>query len=253
MVNPRNDARLGGGSVDEAARVASLWRQLRSGMQVRNPQIATIILHGILPEKNVPTAMQLWEQTRATVAINPAAVADDLVVLTNLLTNYYVKRGERAKVRALWETALEASHTPAHMQYIRASLCRAAVNDGDDNAAAGWLAPCNPQPADLMSDTAYRASYAYLLTAQGQFDGVVQALGDRPDVLPFFSTLLPLCGVLRANAIEKRGDVSTAVAQLKAFIAADRNYAINLPTIVHAHPRLALCPQSLPLAFNKSV
>jgi len=250
MVNPRNDARLGGGPVDEAARVASLWGQLRIGMQVRNLQAVAILQQSDLPEQNVPTAVQLWEQTRATAAVNPAAVADDLLLLTSALANYYGLRGDRPRVRALWETALESSHTPAHLQYIRCALCRAAVNDGDDNAAAGWLAPCNPQPPDLMSDTTYRLAYSSLMTAQGQFDRVVEALGDRPDALPFFFSLRLLCGVFRANAIEKRGDVGTAVAQLKAYIATDRDTAISLPKIARTNARLALCPQSLPLALN---
>ncbi|MHB8466854.1 MAG: hypothetical protein ACYDH6_17580 [Acidimicrobiales bacterium] len=250
MVAARDDRRLGQGApVDEAARVASLWGQLGTGMMVHG-EVTTIMERGTLPEKNVATAMKLWDDTRAKGSVDPASVGDDLLWLTSALVNFSAERGDRAKVRALWETALESSKQPRHLQYVRSALCRAAVNDGEDGAAQGWLAPCDPQPPDLMSDTSYRLSYACLVTAQGQFDAVIQALGDKPDSLPFFFSMRLLCGVMRANAIEKSGDVGTAVAQLKAFCAADPDVGFNLPSIATANPRLNLCPQSIPAAVR---
>ncbi len=244
-VAARNDARLGGGPVDEAARVANLWGQLHIGMQV-HPEVTTIMEHSTLPEKNVPKAMKLWDDTRARGAVDPAAVGDDLLWLTSALVNYNSVKGDREKVRALWETALESSKQPRHIQYIRAALCRAAVNDGEDDAANGWLSPCDPQPPDLMSDTSYRLAYAYLSSARGDFDGTLQALGDKTDSLPFFFSMRALCAVLRANALERRGDVDTAVAQLKALVASDPDIGMALPSMAKANTRLNPCPISIP-------
>src|SRR5262249_49317305 len=141
-------------------------------------------------------------------------------------------------------------HQPRHRQFIRGALCRAAAKAGDPNAAEAWLAPCDPQPEDLLSDTAYRASFAYLASARGQFDAVLQTLGARTDAFPVFFAQRVFCHVLRANAFEKRGDVATAVAQLQAVVAADPGLRTVLPAMAHSNAFLNLCPQSIPYAIR---
>jgi hypothetical protein len=55
--------------------------------------------------------------------------------------------------------------------------------------------------------------------------------------------------VLRANAIEKSGDVNTAVAQLVHAARSLSGGRQAVPQIVAASPQLQLCPQSLPRAM----
>ncbi len=248
MVTPRDDRSLSRGPVDERQRVAQLWSQLQSGMQV-HPELPALMENGLLPERNVATAMKMWEDTRRRQAVDPAAVGDDLLWLTTALSGRFTD--DRLRFRALWESALEACPQPRHRQFIRCALCRAAVKDGDLNAAQAWLGPCDPQPQDLLCDTAYRASYAYMATARGHFDHVLQALGMTTDAFPLFFAQRVFCHVLRANAFEKRGDVETATAQLRAVVAAEQGLAAVLPTMLMANAFLQLCPQSMARALGR--
>jgi LSD1 subclass zinc finger protein len=168
VVNPRSDVSLATGPVDEAQRMASLWSQIGRGMSV-NVQVAALIENGMLPARNVTAALQMWQSVRATQVTNPAAVKDSLLTITALLADYYLVNGDVARVRAFYESALEACHEPRHQQWLRGSMCSSAARVGDFDAAGRWLSACNPQPPDLMSDTSYRVAYAYLATAQNRF------------------------------------------------------------------------------------
>ncbi len=244
VVTPRDDRSMSRGPVDEEQRIARLWTQIQVEMRV-HPQCYAILddKTGLLPQKNVATAMKMWEDTRRRQAVDPASTLDDLLWLTTSLAMVFVD--DAARNRALWESALESSHDLHHRQFFRSALSRAATKAGDSSAAQAWLAPCDPQPQDLLSDTAYRAASAYLATARGQFDQVVEVLGPRTDSLPLFVALRVLCHLLRANAFEKRGDVQTATAQLSALVAAEPALATVIPAVTHASAFMNLCSQSM--------
>jgi hypothetical protein len=250
VVTPRDDRSMSRGPVDEGQRVANLWTQLQSEMRV-HPECYAILddKTGLLLEKNVATAMKMWEDARRKQAVDPALTADDLLWLTISLTMFFTD--DRVRCRALWESALESSHDPHHRQYIRCALSRAATKDGDLKAAQAWLDPCDPQPQHLLSDTAYRSAYAYLASARGEIDDVLRALGPSTDSFPLFVSLRVLCNLLRANAFEKRGDVQTATAQLTALIAMAPALATVLPVVAHGNAFLNLCPQSLHAALRR--
>jgi hypothetical protein len=249
VVNPRSDVSLATGPVDEAQRMASLWSQIGRGMSV-NVQVAALIENGMLPARNVTAALQMWQSVRATQVTNPAAVKDSLLTITALLADYYLVNGDVARVRAFYESALEACHEPRHQQWLRGSMCSSAARVGDFDAAGRWLSACNPQPPDLMSDTSYRVAYAYLATAQNRFDDVFAALGPATDSVPLFSARRLLAHVLRANAYEKKGDPGTATTQLRAVVAGDPMARTGLPAMAQAHHKLALCAQAMPAALR---
>lgn len=251
-IGVRDDGSIASGApVDEAQRLASLWQQVDVGFMV-HPEVTQLGEHGALTDANVEAARQQWERTRA-IAGDPAqaaTVGDDLMWLTTLLAGYYAGQGDRVRVRAYWESTLEASHGPRQRQFTRGALCRLSVNDGDLDAAIQWLRPCDPQPSDLCSDSTYRLSYSFLATAQGQFANVLQALGQTPGDLPWFFSVRLLASVVRANAIERSGDVARAADQLRQLAAASPDVAVVVPGMRKANVGLDLCPQAIPMVFG---
>ncbi len=252
VVGMRDDGSIASGApVDEAQRVASLWQQVDVGFMV-HPEVTQLGEHGALTEHNVEAARQQWERTRAIAGdpMQAATVGDDLMWLTTLLAGFYASQGDRVRVRAFWESTLEASHGPRQRQFSRGSLCRLSVNDGDLAAATQWLRPCDPQPGDLCSDSTYRLSYAFITTVQGQFDNVLLALGQTANELPWFFSLRLLATAVRANAIERQGDVARAADQLRQLAAASPDAAAVLPAMRKANVALDLCPQTIPMLFG---
>jgi hypothetical protein len=251
-IGVRDDGSIASGApVDEAQRMASLWQQVDVGFMV-HPEVTQLGEQGVLTEHNVNAAREQWERIRAIAAdpVQAPMVGDDLMWLTTLLAGFYAGQGDRERVRAFWESTLEASHGPRQRQFSRGSLCRLSVNDGDLTAAMQWLRPCDPQPSDLCSDSTYRLSYSFIATVQGQFDNVIQAVGQSAQDLPWFFSLRLLSTAVRANATEKRGDVAGAVDQLRKLAEAAPEAASVIPAICKANTALDLCPQSVPLAYG---
>lgn len=250
-VGVRDDGSIATGApVDEAQRVASLWRQVDVGFMV-HPEVTQLGEQGALTDRNVEAARQHWERTRAIAGdpVQAPTVGDDLLWLTTLLAGYDATRGDRVRVRALWESTLDASRGPRQRQFSRGALCRLSVNDRDLDAANQWLRPCDPQPSDLCSDSAYRLSYAFLATAQGQFDNALQALGRSAADLPWFFSVRFLAAVVRANALERSGDVERAADQLRQLAASSPDAAVVVPRMRAANVALDLCPQTIPMVF----
>ena len=251
-VGVRDDGSVSTGApVDEAQRMASLWRQVDVGFMV-HPEVTQLGEHGALTDASFEAARRQWEQIRAIAGdpVQAPAVGDDLMWLTTLLAGFWAQRGDRLRVRALWESTLDASHGPRQRQFCRGSLCRLSVNDGDLDAAAKWLRPCDPQASDLCSDSTYRLSYAFLTSAQGQHQNALQALGQTADELPWFFSVRILATVVRANAIERLGDVTRAADQLRQLAAANPDAAATVPAMRRANVGLDLCPQSIPMVFG---
>lgn len=251
-VGVRDDGTVSTGApVDEAQRLASLWQQVDVGFMV-HPEVTQLGEHGALTDVNFEAARQQWEEIRAIAGdpIQAPSIGDDLMWLTTLLAGYWAQHGDRLRVRALWESTLEASYGPRQRQFSRGSLCRLSVNDGDLDAAVKWLRPCDPQASDLCSDSTYRLSYAFLTSAQGQHQSALQALGQTADEYPWFFSLRILSTVVRANAFERLGDVGRGAEQLRQLAATSPDAAVMVPAIRQANVGLDLCPRTIPMVFG---
>jgi len=251
MITARDDRPLGGGPVDEAQRMAGLWAQVGSAGLAVHQEVAGLMEGGRLPDANLNAARQMWQATCQRQVADPASAGDDLLWLTSALSDYYGIRGDATTGRALWESIMDICHAPRMQQYIRCSLSRNAAKAGDLAAAQGWLGPCDSQPPDLMSDSVYRLAYSVIMTLRGDFQAVLNALGPRMDSIPLFFAPSVLICVVRANAVEKLGDVAGATGQLGLLIQTDPNLKAMLPILATTNAHLALCPQSMPAALAR--
>jgi hypothetical protein len=119
----------------------------------------------------------------------------------------------RSHVRAVLETALERLPDAGHRHVIRCSLSSAATRAGDLAAAERWLLGCDPAPATLSLDSAYRSAVATLRTGRVDPHGVLTILGTHPDAFPFEPARALLLGFLRVHALEAVGRLPEAGEQ----------------------------------------
>jgi hypothetical protein len=111
------------------------------------------------------------------------------------------------------------------------------------------MAPCDPASDDLQTDSAYRASYALIATARGNYQGVLQLLGQTPADVPILDAMDGLCAIIRANAWEKLGHAQAAAQQLQAVMAAiGPGGREAMQKFAALYPRLSLCAGSLSAA-----
>jgi hypothetical protein len=128
---------------------------------------------------------------------------------------------------------------------LQAQLARAACRAGDPQAAASWLARCDPKPGELHADTAYRYASAYLATARGDFPAVVSSLS-----CPYRSDLHDTeCIVLLANAWERLGQQPAAVdLMLGVWYAGGPLARARARRMIASHATWQLCASSADLA-----
>ena len=206
--------------VDEGQRLVMLRQQDGTPM-VPPPGVQSLLQNGALPEWKVQEATAVWQNTRRQLeSTNDFQAAESLLYLTILLSNHYADKQQRLQQRAMFESALEVFTLPRHRQMMRGALARYAALEGDLEAAERWLAPCNPRSEDLQSDTAYRISRATIDTARGDFNAVIQALGNDLQQVPIMDAMEAIAVLLRAHAWERLGQPAAAAQQLKQYMGA---------------------------------
>ncbi|MCA9618352.1 MAG: hypothetical protein KC731_05005 [Myxococcales bacterium] len=208
------------------------------------PSLQHFAVGGRLPESMVPQAVQEWQRARQEVQAGaPYPSQERLYFLTLMLQDYYATANDDQRRRAVVETALELLPAARHKQVLRCTLARAAVRAGDLDAAAAWLAPCDPYSDDIHMDTAYRFSQACLATARNDFRTVLHYVGPHPDDVPIADGSDHVCGLLRANAYERQGQVDQAIQVLRPLAVGPGLELLR--QIQAANAPLALCPYSL--------
>ena len=252
-VAARDDASLQQGGpllLSDAERNQGLWAQAASfGRKLLPPEMNAVLMGGALTADRVGAALGIWRTYCQRATAGDHASGEYAVLMTGSLSSYFiVVAKDLQRQRALLESTLEALRDPSQKQVIRCILARSSARAGDMHSAQVWFGACDPCSADLYADTAYRVTYAFLATSHGDFRNVLAALGPTPASIPVaLPSRLQIC-VLRANAIERNGDVSTAVAQLVAEAQALDGGREAIPEIAEASAHLQLCPQSIPLA-----
>ena len=174
--------------------------------------------------------------------------AERLLFLTMVLANHFAAEQDLVRQRAMFESALEVFVLPRHQQIMRGYLARCATRAGELDAAEQWLAPCDPRSDDLQSDSAYRFSRAFLDTARGDFDGVLQALGWNDGDVPLVDEMDATAALFRANAWEQRGDMERAVGLLRTAMGEGAGARRAMEGTVERYQDWRLCERSFPLA-----
>lgn len=241
-----------GPPLTDAERYQGLWTQANHFGDKQLPIEMVQVLHGgALTPDRVGPMLALWRVYCQRATAGDIVAGDNAVLLTASLSGYFATQNDPQRQRAVFETVLDALREPQQKQVIRCQLARAAVKAGDLQSAQTWFAACDPTSADLQADTAYRLTYVTLATAYGDFRSVLAALGPTPGSVPVALPSRLQSDVLRANAIEKSGDVNTAVAQLVASARSLAGGLTAVPQIVAINAHLQLCPQSLPRAMQQ--
>lgn len=237
--------------IDEGERIRRL--QMQDGRPlVPPPSLMSLIPHGQIEPWRVQEVFSVYQGTRKEVrATHSPDAGERLFFLTLIIANHLGSTREDARLRAVLETALDTLELPRHRQVLRGMLSRNAVREGDAMAAERWLAPCDARSDDLASDSSYRVSRALIDTARGDYRAVIALLGPTEQHVPIDDTMDSSAAVLRANALEKSGDLNGAVQVLQTRMAkAGPTGRAAIEAFIRLTPTLQLCAQSFARATS---
>lgn len=236
--------------IDEDTRIQRL--RMQDGRPFVPPaSLQPLMAAGGFHPAKVEEAFHVYQATRREIgATHSPEAAERLFALTLVANTHFATHGDDARRRALLETSLDTLTLPRHLQVLRCLLASASAKEGDVASAEQWLQPCNPRSDDIDSDSAFRVARAFVDTVRGDFQAVLHGLGPYDDGYPIADTWDPTCAVLRAHALERVGDLHAAVNALRARMSKE-SYGgrATMEAILRAHPQLALCAQSFPMAI----
>lgn len=242
----------------EAARVQSLSEPERIGrLRMQDgvpmtppPSLASLVAGNGVPDYKLTEAFDVFQATRREVkATHSPDASERLYYLAVLVGQTLAVKGDFERVRALFETALDAVVLQRHQNCLRAMLARNAVREGDLASAERWLSGCDPRSDDLRSDSDYRVARGLIDTARADYQAVLATLGRQNDEIPIADGLDEVSTIVRANALERLGDMNGAVAVLKARMARSNAFGRQaMEQFVRVYPSLHLCAGSLPQA-----
>jgi predicted RNA-binding Zn-ribbon protein involved in translation (DUF1610 family) len=200
---------------------------------------------GLAPGKQ-QEALALWQQTRQELKNSPTSEAETrLMCLSRWLVEALGDEPDFVYLRAFFESELDVVTKPSHRQTLLCALSRSACRTKDLTAAEGWLAPCDPRPLELKSDTAVRGARALIDTLRGNWNGVLGTLGRSDTDVPISAFWQIYCGSFRANAHDRLGRVQEATAQLRTLLSS----AAGRDVVGWLVKEWKLCPQSYPVAL----
>jgi len=252
-VEPRPEGVPTGPTTTEDERIRELFGQMADHKDDSKnwPDQFAQVARGGVTDDNAFQTRSLWRSYCQQARSGDPTAGEYAVMLTAPLSNYYSIQGDDERRRALFESTLEALPSPAHQEIMRCRLARAALKAGEVDAARAWLASCDPAPLDLAADSDYRLSAAYLATFDHDFSRVLSLLGRTHGSIPTSVAARLLVVLVRANALEKSGDVDEAVATLLDFAGHSEGTLAEegMAAAVKANSWLDLCPRSVPQAI----
>ncbi len=220
-VLPTRRAAAGAGVVrslaDEVARLSRLQAQLVNPISAHAYDMDQLPMGWRAGEVHKPAGMERatgeWRSARA----NPSAIAEEqrkLCWLTLALAEGHRRAGEPLKARAVLETALETLADDGHRQLVRCQLAVSAIDEGDLESAAGWLAECDPYPEVLELDSAYREAQAQLHARRGDAQALLNVVGARATDIPIAPEHARDVALLRVHGLELAGHAAEADAEV---------------------------------------
>lgn len=252
-MQPRPEVTTTGPLTSEEERMQGLFRQMADHKDDSSnwPADFAAVARGGATDDNVSQVVTLWQSYCQRAQAGDPAAGEYAVMLTAPLSNYYSLHGDEERKRALFQSTLEALPSPAHQEVMRCRLARAALRAGDADSAKAWLASCDAAPLDLAADSEYRLTAAYVATFDHDFARVLSLLGHDLSSIPTAVSVRLLVVMLRANALEKSGDLDGAVAILHQFASISEGTLAEqgMAAAAKANSWLDVCPQSVPRAI----
>ncbi len=256
-VRPRLDrfAPTRASALSEPERLARLRAQDHTPYKLP-PSVEALAPGGSVSEARLTEAFDVFQATRQELKNTQSPEASErLYALTLVVTNTLTRLADSARVRSLLETTLDVVVLERHRNSLRAMLSRHAAREGDLDSAEQWLAGCDPRSDEISSDSDYRVSRAFIDTLRGRPDAVLEVLGRSDADVPIDDRLDLQAALLRAHAIEVKGDVEGAVRTLTDVLRAGGG-AMRQGMIqtreAYAHA-VSLCPKSFPTALEREV
>jgi hypothetical protein len=230
--------------VPEIERLSRLRRQ--AGKPLIPPaNVIHLFEGGGIAAWRITEAVSVWQGARreALTTGHPDA-CETVYFLAMALSSQFGEQSDVGRQRAVLESSLEALRLPRHRQALRCMLSRLACRAGDQAAAEQWLAPCDAASDDLEMDSPYRFSRALISTTRGDWPGVVAVLGRGANEVPILQATEPVCVALRANGVERMGDVAGAAALLTEYMARSSVHVTRLTQALDYWAPFGLCTQS---------
>jgi hypothetical protein len=190
---------------------AERWHRLRA--QERTVERASSTFARIGAD-GLEEAVARWVRLRTATACGDDRAGEDLLQLTFAIQNDERVSFDTRRIRAMYESALEAVRSPSLRAVFLGLLASSACRLGDARGAEGWLRVMDSRSADLRADSAWRNAKAVYFTALDDLPRVLEVLGVELGTTPFHAQYRLFCVVLRANAHAKLGDVSKAREEL---------------------------------------
>lgn len=246
-VAPRNERRevVGAASADERERIAALRKQDANDVVI--PQrFAKILPKTQFDDDDRATVERGFTEAREAITSGKGDAGWDLCLYSATWFHFTVAMGtDITGRRAHAETALGLLEDPAYRHRVRCKLAGSTARLGDVEAAAHWLAGCDPRPADLVSDSEYRNAAIMIAYRRGRFDEILEIAGHEFAEVPVHVSLVNAIGTMRADAHEKLGHVDRAVDQLVILVSRNAEAVTTLASRADLAP---FCEKSLPAA-----
>lgn len=233
----------------EPERIARL--RMQDGVPYTPPaRVAQLAVGDMIPDHKLTEAFDVFQATRLELKqTNGLDPSERMYALAVLVANTLLPKGDAVRARTALETALDVVVLERQRSCLRATLARHATREGDLLSAEQWLAGCDPRSDDLPSDSDYRVAQAVIDTARGNYHAVLATLGADNQAIPIADALDGAASVLRANALERLGDLPRATNLLVDQMGRAGAFGRRaIDSFALSYASLSLCPQSLPQA-----
>jgi len=228
---------------------AMRFEKLRA--QDGKPLVPPPAMHGLLgpggldPAK-APQAQQQWQAAATELQTVYSFPAEErLYWCYFLLAALYAQQGKRHEARQLGQQTLPLLREARHQQIVLGSIARHSALLHDAAGAQQAQQQLLPQSEDLLIDTNYRFTAAYLAALRGDDHTVLQMLGYNTTDIPIADAWDKICAMLRANAHERQDRGEMAQQQLMSFGATAKGLA-ELSEMAQVNHELKLLPRTLP-------
>jgi hypothetical protein len=214
--------------VDAPAHVASLQSEVARLSQLKSQVEHPVAGHAydlsrppndISARANLETLETAWRQARPAMNDGGGEAQRRLCWLAMSIAHKRHEAGDALAARAILETSLDLLTDAGHRHIVRCRLAAEAIRDGEIDAAAGWLAECNPAPEVLELDSPFREATARIQLGRGDLQALLQTVGRTAEDVPVHADQYRSTGQLRVHALEKTNADAEAFEALSHLIS----------------------------------